>query len=110
MRYGFGALDVHKDRLRLRLMRRRRGQDTPAFMRQIRLCYPRRVRLYWIQDNLSANWTPEIRTFATENNIELVPLPTLDVSRLGDSVGRTARQWPAVIQRPGKGARYASSE
>ena len=110
VRYGFGALDAHKDRLRLRLMRRRRGQDTPAFMRQIRLCYPRRVRLYWIQDNLSANWTPEIRTFATENNIELVPLPTLDVSRLGDSVGRTARQWPAVIQRPGKGARYASSE
>ena len=76
VRYGFGALDVHKDRLRLRLMRRRRGQDTLAFMRQIRLCYPRRIRLYWIQDNLSANWTPDIRAFADHNNIELVPLPT----------------------------------
>jgi transposase len=76
VRYGFGALDVDKDRLRLRLMRRRRGQDTLAFMRQIRLCYPRRIRLYWIQDNLSANWTPDIRAFADHNNIELVPVPT----------------------------------
>jgi transposase len=76
VRYGFGALDVHADRLRLRLLRRRRGQDTLAFMRQIRLCYPRRTRLYWIQDNLSANWTPDIRQFAERNNIELVPLPT----------------------------------
>lgn len=76
VRYGFGALDVHDDRLRLRLMRRRRGQDTLAFMRQIRLCYPRWLRLYWIQDNLSANWTPDIRQFADHNNIELVPLPT----------------------------------
>jgi transposase len=76
VRYGFGALDVHADRLRLRLMRRRRGQDTLSFMRQIRLCYPRRIRLYWIQDNLSANWTPAIREFADHNDIELVPLPT----------------------------------
>jgi hypothetical protein len=76
VRYGFGALDVHVDRLRLRLMRRRRGQDTLAFIRQIRLCYPRRIRLYWIQHNLSANWTPDIREFAERNNIELVPLPT----------------------------------
>jgi hypothetical protein len=73
--YGFGALDVHRDRLRLRLMRRRRGQDTLAFMRQIRLCYPRHIRLYWIQENLSANWTPDIRRFAADNNIEFVPLP-----------------------------------
>jgi transposase len=57
-------------------MRRRRGLDTLAFMRRVRLCYPRRIRLYWIQDNLSANWTPDIRKFAADNNIELVPLPT----------------------------------
>jgi transposase len=76
VRYGFGAFDVHGDRLRLRLRRRRAGADTLAFLRMIRLCYPRRLRLYWIQDNLSANWTPDVRTFAAENNIELVPLPT----------------------------------
>ena len=75
-RYVFGAYDVHDDRLRTRLRPRRRGQDTLAFMRQIRLCYPRRVTLYWIQDNLSANWTPDIRDYAAESRIVLVPTPT----------------------------------
>jgi transposase len=75
-RYVFGALDVHADRLRTRLGPRRRGSDVLAFMRQIRACYPARLRIYWIQDNLSANWTPDIRTFAADHNIELVPTPT----------------------------------
>ena len=75
-RYVFGAYDVHADRLRVRLRPRRRGRDNLAFMRQIRRCYPRRLRIYWIQDNLSANWTPDIRAFAEHNNIELVATPT----------------------------------
>jgi transposase len=75
-RYVFGALDVHADRLRTRLRPRRRGRDVLAFMTQIRACYPARLRLYWIQDNLSANWTPDIRTYAAANKIELVPTPT----------------------------------
>ncbi len=45
-------------------------------MRQIRLCYPAKVTLYWIQDNLSANWTPEVREFAGKSRIVLVPTPT----------------------------------
>jgi len=64
---------VHADRLRVRLKARRRGNDNLAFMRQIRLSYPKRQRIYWVQDNLSANWTPDIRAFAEANNIELVP-------------------------------------
>jgi transposase len=75
-RYVFGALDLHADRLRIRLRPRRRGSDVLAFMTQIRACYPARRRLYWIQDNLSANWTPDIRTFAAAHKIELVPTPT----------------------------------
>jgi transposase len=75
-RYVFGAYDVHADRLRTRLKARRRGCDNLGFMRQIRACYPKRLRIYWIQDNLSANWTPDIRAFAEANNIELVPTPT----------------------------------
>jgi DDE superfamily endonuclease len=75
-RYVFGAYDVHVDRLRVRLRPRRRGSDMLAFMRQIRACYPPRQQIYWIQDNLSANWTPDIRTFAAAHNIELVPTPT----------------------------------
>jgi transposase len=76
VRYGFGAYDLGADRLRLRLRPRRRGRDVLGFMRQIRLCYPSQVTLYWIQDNLSANWTPDIREFAAGNRIELVPTPT----------------------------------
>jgi transposase len=75
-RYVFGAYDVHADRLRVRLRPRRRGSDTLAFMTQIRACYPARLRIHWIQDNLSANWTPDIRAFADAHNIELVATPT----------------------------------
>jgi transposase len=76
IRYVMGAIDVHADRLRVRLRPRRRGSDNLAFLKQIRGCYPRRLRIYWIQDNLSANWTPDIRAYAEANNIELVATPT----------------------------------
>ncbi len=75
-RYVFGAYDVHADRLRVRLRPRRRGSDNLAFMTQIRASYPARRHIYWIQDNLSANWTPDIRAFAAASRIELVPTPT----------------------------------
>ena len=75
-RYVFGAYDVHADRLRVRLRPKRAGRDMLIFMRQIRGCYPARQRIYWIQDNLSANWVPDIRSFAAANNVELVPTPT----------------------------------
>jgi transposase len=75
-RYVFGAYDVHNDRLRVRLRPRRRGSDNLAFMAQLRGAIPARRRIYWIQDNLSANWTPDIRTFAAANRIELVATPT----------------------------------
>lgn len=71
-----GAYDVHDDRLRVRLRPRRRGRDHLAFMRQMRMAIPARRRIYWIQDNLSANWTPDIRAYAAANNIELVATPT----------------------------------
>jgi len=75
-RYVFGAYDVHDDRLRVRLRPRRRGSDTLQFMTQIRTVIPARRRIYWIQDNLSANWTPDIRAYAAAHNIELVATPT----------------------------------
>ncbi|HWQ23345.1 MAG TPA: IS630 family transposase [Gaiellaceae bacterium] len=76
IRYVFGAYDVHADRLRVRLRPKRAGSDMLLFMRQIRLAYPARRRIYWIQDNLAANWVPPIRDFAAANRIELVPTPT----------------------------------
>ena len=76
IRYLVGALDVHADYLRIRARPRRNGASTLAFMKQIRLAYPKHVRLNWIQDGLSSHWTPEIRAWAAVNNVELVPTPT----------------------------------
>lgn len=76
IRYAVGALDVHADYLRIRLRPRRNGLSTLTFMSTIRLAYPRRLRIYWIQDGLSSHWTPAIRAYAEANNIELVPTPT----------------------------------
>ena len=76
IRYLVGALDVHADYLRIRPRPQRNGRSTLTFMRTIRLAYPRRTRIYWIQDGLSSHWTPEIRAYAEANNIELVPTPT----------------------------------
>ena len=76
IRYLMGALDVHADYLRIRPRPRRDGRTTLECMRQIRLAYPRRLRIYWIQDGLSSHWTPAIRAYAEANNIELVPTPT----------------------------------
>jgi len=76
VRYLLGALDVHASYLRARLRPRRDGNSTLAFMRQIRLAYPRSRTIYWIQDNLSCHWTPAIRAWAEHNNVELVPTPT----------------------------------
>ena len=72
----FGAYDVHADRLRVRLRPKRAGSDVLGFIRQIRLAYPSRQRIYWIQENLWANWVPSIREFAAGSRIELVPTPT----------------------------------
>jgi transposase len=76
IRYLVGALDVHADYLRIRARPRRNGVSTLAFMKQIRLAYPQRIRIYWIQDGLSSHWTAEIRSWAAANNVELVATPT----------------------------------
>ena len=76
VRYLIGALDVHADYLRGRLRPRRDGATTLECMREIRLAYPAARRIYWIQDNLSAHWTPAIRAFAEASNLKLVPTPT----------------------------------
>ena len=55
---------------------RRASRDVLGFMRTIRLVYPARQPICGVKDNLSANWTPDIRQFADENKIELVSTPT----------------------------------
>lgn len=76
VRYLIGVYDVHRDYLRARLQPTRNAATTLMAMTTTRLAYPRRRRIYWIQDNLSCHWTPAVRAFAAANNIELVPTPT----------------------------------
>jgi transposase len=47
-----------------------------GFLRTIRMRYPARQRIYLVMDNLSTHWTKDIRTWAYENNVELVATPT----------------------------------
>jgi transposase len=78
IRYLIGCFDVHADYLRARLRPTRNRETTLTAMKTIRLAYPRRMRVYWIQDGLSCHWTPDIRAWAADpkNNFELVPTPT----------------------------------
>jgi transposase len=38
--------------------------------------YRRRQRVYVVMGNLSTHWTSDIRQWATDNRVELVPTPT----------------------------------
>jgi hypothetical protein len=46
------------------------------FLKDIRRRYPAEVTVYIVMDNLSAHWTPEIRRWAVNNNVGLLPTPT----------------------------------
>ena len=48
---------------------------SPSWTRSAPLSRARR-RIYWIQDNLSANWTPDIRAFAAGHQSSWSPTPT----------------------------------
>jgi transposase len=75
-RYLFGAYDVHADRLHGRLRVHKAAHDVLGFLHTIRMRYPQRRRIHLIMDNLSTHWTPAIREWAADNNMDLVPTPT----------------------------------
>jgi transposase len=76
VRYLFGALDVHRDWLTGRLRERKNAREVLGFLHTIRMRYPARQRIHLIMDNLSTHWTADIRDWAHDSNIELVPTPT----------------------------------
>lgn len=89
VRHLFAAYEVHADYLRARLRPHKNAREVLAFfMKTIRLAYPRRLRLYWIQDNLSCHWTKEIRDYAADKQHRTRPyahlrqLPEPDRERL----------------------------
>jgi transposase len=75
-RYLFGAFDVHRDWLFGRLRERKSARDVLGFLQTVRMRYGPRERIYLVMDNLSTHWTVEIRRWAAEHRVELVPTPT----------------------------------
>jgi transposase len=72
-----GAYDVGADRLWGRVEKRRvTGQVVLEFLQDIRRRYPAETTVYIVMDNLSAHWTPDIRRWAVNNNVGLLPTPT----------------------------------
>jgi transposase len=72
-----GAYDLGADRLWGRLEKRRvTGKVTLEFLKGIRRRYPAEVTVYIVMDNLSAHWIPDIRRWAVDNNVGLLPTPT----------------------------------
>jgi transposase len=76
VRYLFGAYDVHADRLIGRLRTHKSAHDVLGFLHTVRMRYPARRRVYLVMDNLSTHWTHDIRDWASDSNVELVPTPT----------------------------------
>lgn len=76
IRYFHGCYSLANDQL-WGITRRRKGADhTLAALKSIRATRPDTAPIYVILDNLAANKTPKIRTWAKRNNVELCLTPT----------------------------------
>lgn len=73
--FFFGVYDVGADYLFGPWFRRKGADHVISTMRSARARYPGR-HIYWVQDNLSSHWTPEVRAWAERLEITLVPTPT----------------------------------
>ena len=72
-----GAYDVGADRLWGRVESRPvTGKVVLEFLKDIRRRYPAHTTVYIVMDNLSAHWTPAIRSWAVSHNVGLLPTPT----------------------------------
>jgi transposase len=76
VRYLFAAYDVHADRLFGRLRERKSAHEVLGFLHTVRMRYRPQLRIHLVLDNLSTHWTKDIRQWADEVNVELVPTPT----------------------------------
>ena len=72
-----GAYDVGADRLWGHVEKRRvTAKVVLEFLKDISRRYPAEVTVYIVMDNLSAHWTPDIKPWAVNNNVGLLPTPT----------------------------------
>jgi transposase len=75
-RYFHGCYDITRDRLWGVLHEHKGAVHTLAALKTIRAARPDGAPIYVVLDNLSANTTPAIRTWATAHNLELCLTPT----------------------------------
>jgi hypothetical protein len=76
IRYFHGCYSLGDDQL-WGVTRQRKGADhTLAALRSIRVARPDGAPIYVILDNLSANKTPQIRTWTRRHKVELCLTPT----------------------------------
>jgi transposase len=73
--FFFGVYDVGADQLFGRWFRRKGADHVVSVLRMARARYPGQ-RIWLVQDNLSSHWTAEVRAWADELSITLVPTPT----------------------------------
>jgi len=76
VRFFFGAYDVANDQLSGLWYARKTAANMLSFFRWLRRRYKDRGRIYLIMDNLAAHFTKDIRNWAKDNDVELVPIPT----------------------------------
>jgi len=76
IRYEYMCLNVHHHRLSVSQQKHKGWRPWLKFISRERGRYPADQRVYIIQDNFSAHWTPELRAWARENNVSLVPTAT----------------------------------
>jgi transposase len=76
IRYFHGCYDLSRDKLWGILHRRKGGDHTLSALKTIRVARPDGAPIYVIMDNLSANKTPAIRTWAATHKVELCFTPT----------------------------------
>ena len=76
IRYFHGCYSLGEDQLWGVLRRRKGGDHTLAALKSIRQARPDGAPIYVIMDNLSANTTPAVRTWAQRNKVELCLTPT----------------------------------
>jgi transposase len=75
-RYEYMCLNVYHQTLSVRPYAHKGGALWLDFLKGERARYPMDQRVYVIQDGLSAHWTDEIRGWARESRVTLVPTAT----------------------------------
>lgn len=68
--------DVHADILEGVVHKRKTSRDVLQAWKRCRRCYPKKDRIYLINDNLSAHKHRDLKRYAREQRMSLVPTPT----------------------------------